>query len=86
MNNTIVKKNKKYVTTANKTSIQPVAIETSGACLWPIHPVFPEGAGEMYFTGLRRAMLNPVPSPKAVNGGATGECGGSRGDWCDWFL
>ena len=22
-------------------------------------------------------MLNPVPSPKAVNGGATGECGSS---------
>ena len=46
-------------------------------CLWPIHPVFPEGAGETYFTGLRRTTLDPVPSQKAVNGGATGECGGS---------
>ena len=34
-------------------------------------------------------MLDPVPSPKAVNGGATGECGGSPREcqgspvWCD---
>ena len=57
--------------------IQPGLCHRNHRCLWPIHPVFPEGAGETYFTGLRRAMLDPVPSPKAVNGGATAR--GTRG-------